>query len=455
MLKNFRVAVGGLRKTPTIFHLELEKIEFNSPGSSQYVSLLHEEDAVSVGTSINMVSINKRGSSKSSTLKQVQIINGKLTCIFNDGYDFKATLFFENNGKCQEKKFRMNVNKVSRVEGRNEFSTVVLGTVVINLHEITGTEPTALRIPVVKDDKSTNAIVELKLFQVETNGAFFSDDCSSIGSDLSFMHKETQQTRNDRSRVVGNVIPEAGQPSKWGNKTRTPEMEALLTEISILKMHLDRLNGDKESVMQTNKDLTNQVTHLKGQLRVLSSSQTSQSQSALYEEKLAVLLEENKSLKLEIIQLQQKVLELSDGVVRGVKRGSEDEDGVDNGGGGADEANKGNHDDKNRNEAWDQLATEVDSTGQTVVVEEIPLECGGGSAPMAVTASDGSYGNGNKGDHMAYQGDTLELETHLSIATSDVTEIDNQQISMVETQHVVVDINQESTATTEEVLENF
>jgi regulator of replication initiation timing len=272
MLKNLKWASGSLKKVPTIFRLELLDLEFNV--NDGYFSIQQHDinTVISTGTSINVVSVTKRGLAKSSILKQVQAgSNGQLVVRFNESFNFKASLFYDSNGRCIEKILRLNINRVCRIDESMEFSTTCIGYVVVNLHDVTNTGNTDFRIPLVMIDcESATATLVIKLTMA--TGDFGADDTSSIGSDLSFMHKEVRSARNQSGskrsvhRVVGGSMPEAGTPGKFSSPERI-EMENLLTELSIVRMHLDRAVADKETSEARCRDLNRELQALQTELK--------------------------------------------------------------------------------------------------------------------------------------------------------------------------------------------
>lgn len=174
------------------------------------------------------------------------------------------------------------------------------------------------------------------------------DDTSSIGSDLSFIQKESASPRkqttslsssSNSNRIVGGMLPEAGK-SNWSFNATTQlqqETEVKLTELSILKMHLDHVTVEKENLESIQKEhlkeiklLQNEIKQLKLQrvenltLQGLSlnsentlplnsltllQSQSSSQQSSLSLEKT----DENVKLSIDyMLQLQQENKELRD-----------------------------------------------------------------------------------------------------------------------------------------------
>ena len=103
------------------------------------------------------------------------------------------------------------------------------------------------------------------------------DDTSSIGSDLSFIQKEPTPRRQPSSnsspnRLVGGTLPEAGKSSNWSFNTTTQlqqETEVKLTELSIIKMHLDRVIVEKENLEAIQKQHLKEIQLLQNEIKQL------------------------------------------------------------------------------------------------------------------------------------------------------------------------------------------
>jgi regulator of replication initiation timing len=247
------------------------------------------------GTSINIVSVTKRGASKSSILKQVETINGQLTVSFHESFHFKASLFYQSNGKCIPKIFRLNINRVTRSsENQHEFITTCVGHVVIELHDHANTGTVNYQLQIYDEDSShggngntgnSKGKLEINLniiSNVEDGLMDDVDNCSSIGSDLSFIQKEQHPStsnsaspRKSSSRLVGGVLPEAGKSSNWSFNTTTvlqQETEVKATEISIVKMHLERMIVEKENLEAIQKMHLKEISKLQNELKELKGS---------------------------------------------------------------------------------------------------------------------------------------------------------------------------------------
>jgi hypothetical protein len=181
---------------------------------------------------------------------------------------------------------------VTRSEQNNyEFITTCIGFVIIELHHHANTGTVTYHLPIQGDASAaaggTTSIGELEInLQMLSNLDDIVDDTSSIGSDLSFIHKEqtispqhasrksTNQSNFPSSpsshRVVGGTIPEAGKSSNWAfNSTASlqQETEVKLTEISIVKMHLERMIVEKENLESIQQMHLKEITKLQNELR--------------------------------------------------------------------------------------------------------------------------------------------------------------------------------------------
>lgn len=318
---------GALKKVPTFFRLEIQNIEFqicdgffslrDLQGSQEVVSsgenktytnrylylsmyifyvsfathfswicTIYYHLSCFLGTCINVVIMTKRGPGKSSTLKQLQAtttaVGGHVLCAkFQENFDFKASLFYETDGTCIPKLLRLNVNRVCRIEDSNEYSVLLMGYVDVQLHDVPNTGENVFQIPLtVIDSKSILGTLTVKIIMFENKRDFDLDDdasVSSIGSNLSFMqkenissvhHKKTSSTptsiqnRTASRRKTGGHIPEAGLPSRF-SRSSSAEVETLLTEMSIIKMHLDKALADKSNMEATHKDDMREVAQLR------------------------------------------------------------------------------------------------------------------------------------------------------------------------------------------------
>lgn len=104
------------------------------------------------------------------------------------------------------------------------------------------------------------------------------DDTSSIGSDLSFIQKEptplrkSSTTTSHSNRIIGGTLPEAGKSSNWSFNATTQlqqETEVKLTELSILKMHLDRTIVEKENLESIQKEHLKEIQLLQNEIKQL------------------------------------------------------------------------------------------------------------------------------------------------------------------------------------------
>ena len=229
--------------------------------------------------------MTKRGPGKSSTLKQLQAnatTTGThvLSAQFQEDFDFKASLFYETDGTCIPKVLRLNINRVCRIEDSSEYSVVLLGYVNIQLHDVPNTGADVFQTPLTTiDSKSISGSLTVKLIMFENKSDFDLDDnasVSSIGSNLSFMQRENVSSINNKKssssvavqnrsaarRKTGGQMPEAGLPGMF-TRTSRPELETLLTEMSIVKMHLDKALADKSNMEATHKDDMREVAHLR------------------------------------------------------------------------------------------------------------------------------------------------------------------------------------------------
>ena len=211
------------------------------------------------------MTLTKKGPGKATALKQLQAttaMDGAKVLIaqyFNEIFDFKASLFYETSGKCIPKVLRLNVNRVCRLEDSNDFSVTLLGYVQIPLHDIPNTGNNTLHVPLTLINTNVTGIINVKLTMFDSKAGFDLDDdasVSSIGSNLSFMHKEnasSHQSKNSSRRTTVSNIPEAGRP-KSKSRSAVAELETALAEISIVKMHLDKALADKANMEALRKD---------------------------------------------------------------------------------------------------------------------------------------------------------------------------------------------------------
>lgn len=224
-----------------------------------------------------MVSVTKRGLAKSSVLKQVQATsNGILVVNFGESFDFKASLFYDSNGNCNPKTLRLNINRVCRIEETREYSTTCIAYCIVNLHEVPKIGVGSFHLPLVMVDCGTaTGFLNIKVAMFDMDSADVGlEDTSSIGSDLSFMHKEVKSSRyaapskKNVRRVVGGAVPEAGKPAKF-SQPDSSDVENLLTEMSIVKMHLDRAIADKETTEAHSRDLNRQYLAMETEVKTL------------------------------------------------------------------------------------------------------------------------------------------------------------------------------------------
>jgi hypothetical protein len=272
------------------------------------MTLSDHSNSITLGTSINIVSVTKRGASKSSILKQVEKVSNQqhLTVQFHESFNFKASLFYDSSNKCHPKIFRLNINRVTRSEQNNyEFITTCIGYVIVELHHHANTGTTSYQLPIRVESGGGEAAAgggksspygELEInLQMLSNLDDVVDDTSSIGSDLSFIHKEqtispqhsrkssqgTPASPSHPHRLVGGTIPEAGK-SNWSFNSTTilqQETEVKLTEISIVKMHLDRMTVEKENLESIQKMHLQEIIKLQNEIKEMKLERTKPSRS--------------------------------------------------------------------------------------------------------------------------------------------------------------------------------
>lgn len=271
MLKNIKWATGALKKVPTFFRMELQYLEFQMcDGLFSLRELSGSFDVLSNGSSINVVTVTKRGPGKASSLKILQATNSNgisaLVARFNESFEFKASLFYEVGGKCIPKTLRVNVNRVCRIENTNEYSFQLLGHADIPLHQVPNTRECIYEVPLQTiNSKVVVGKICVKLNMFENKRDFDLDDdasISSIGSNLSFMQAESQQKTASTSRRTGGKLQEAGAPRRFA-RTSSTDIEAILTEMSIVKMNLDKALADKSNMEAIHKDEIQELAQLR------------------------------------------------------------------------------------------------------------------------------------------------------------------------------------------------
>jgi hypothetical protein len=232
-------------------------------------------------------------------------------------------------------------------DNQHEFISTSIGHVIIELHEHANTGTVNYQLPIYDEGTGTastststgvgtSAIkgkleINLNIISNVEDG-LMDDGCSSIGSDLSFIQKEQHQPssasasashsspRKGTNRLVGGAIPEAGKVSNWSFNTTTvlqQETEVKATEISIVKMHLERMTVEKENLEAIQKMHLKEIHSLQSELRDLKSGTnvspraivlTSETNNLLEEQKNRILeLEnENEVLKMELEKWKEK-----------------------------------------------------------------------------------------------------------------------------------------------------